>query len=87
MRRLVSRMEGVHDSALHRSVSQFYYMQKIEELQLLLDQLAETEQRLNAIRQTVTVKYTEVFARWSKDARRLNLHSQQTGTPYTKTNY
>jgi hypothetical protein len=46
-------------------VDQFYYMQKMAELQLLAEQANEARQRLEA-------EYERVFCQWKKDARLLN---------------
>lgn len=70
--KLVSDLRRHHKIPVHTEINQFYYMQKIEELKELKQQLTDAEKRLKFFEQNFEAKYKEIFLRWSKDARWLN---------------
>jgi hypothetical protein len=74
LRCLVATLEGQHDLIVHRQINQFFYMQKSEELKILLAQAEEAQWKLKMAVDRVDTKYAEVFYQWQKDARWLNVH-------------
>lgn len=69
---LIERLEKNHSVIVHHEVSQFYYMQKSSELQLLSEELQQLASKKASIEQLLAVIYPEVVKQWSKDARWLN---------------
>jgi hypothetical protein len=72
LRCLVECIEGQHDRLIHQRVDQFYYMQKTEELKLLLELVEEAQRKLELLTCRMDANYSEVFHRWHKDVRWLN---------------
>lgn len=77
--KLIDDLAANHNLPVHSKINQFYYMQKIEELKLLKEQVEDQVKRLQFVERNLEQEYTHVFTRWSKDARWLNRHlaSQQ----------
>jgi division protein CdvB (Snf7/Vps24/ESCRT-III family) len=73
MQRLVTYLNERNNLILHQQVNQFFYMQKIEELKMLLKQLEEINKSLDAVTLRIHEHYSLCFAQWSKDARWVNL--------------
>jgi len=73
MQRLVTYLNERDNLILHQQVNQFFYMQKIEELKMLLRQLEEINKSLDAVTLRIHAHYSLCFAQWSKDARWVNL--------------
>ena len=73
MQRLVTYLNERNNLILHQQVNQFFYMQKIEELKMLLRQLEEINKSLDAVTLRIHEHYGLCFAQWSKDARWVNL--------------
>lgn len=69
---LVTDLRKHHNIPVHSHINQFYYMQKIEELKLLQQQLSDAAKRMKFVQDLCDEKYNEIFHRWSKDARWLN---------------
>lgn len=55
-------------------INQFYYMQKMAELETLKESLDETLKRAKFFQDTFEARYNELAASWSRDARWLNQH-------------
>ena len=77
MQRLVTYLNERNNLILHQQVNQFFYMQKIEELKMLLRQLEEINKSLDAVTLCIHEHYSLCFAQWSKDARWVNTYGQQ----------
>lgn len=73
MQRLVIYLNERNNLILHQQVNQFFYMQKIEELKMLLRQLEEINKSLDVVTLRIHEHYRLCFAQWSKDARWINL--------------
>ena len=69
LQHLVTSLNGLRDRAVHRHINQFYYMQKTEELLLLLEQLEETQLSLERALRRIDRSYQEVFQQWQRDVR------------------
>lgn len=74
MQRIVTHLNDRYDLVLHQQVNQFFYMQKIEELKVLLSQFDETSKSLEMVASRIDEHYSLCFAQWCKDARWLNTH-------------
>ena len=70
---LVACLEGRIDLSLHMKIDQFFYMQKISELELLAFQFEETVLRLSDIDARLELTYCSAFRRWRSDARLLRV--------------
>jgi hypothetical protein len=69
----ISEMLVQHpDFRIHRYVNHSYYLQRIEEMRILLDQLTEAEIRLEIIQHRLRNHYHCSFHQWNKDARWLS---------------
>lgn len=74
MQSIVTHLKDRNDLVLHQQVNQFFYMQKIEELKMLLCQFDEINESLAALTSRIDEHYSMCFAQWCKDARWLNTH-------------
>lgn len=72
MQRLVTYLNERNSLILHQQVNQFFYMEKIEELKMLLSQFEEINKSLEGVALRIHEHYSLCFAQWSKDARWLN---------------
>ena len=77
MQRIVTHLNSRYDLVLHHQINQFFYMQKIEELKMLLSQFEETRKSLDALTARMDAHYILCFVRWRKDARWLNNHHRR----------
>lgn len=59
---------------VHQQVNQFYYMQKASELTMLHEQLTMVIEKQASLHKLIDTIYPEVFDRWQKDIRWLNLN-------------
>jgi hypothetical protein len=66
--------EQRHDLPINNHISQFYYMQKREELKNLNEKLIEAMERLKFFEDSLDFKYKEVFQSWHKDVRWMNTY-------------
>src|SRR5690606_26292525 len=73
MQRLVTYLNERNNLILHQQVNQYFYMQKIEELKMLLRQLEEINKCLDAVSLRNREHFRLCFAQWSKDAGWVNL--------------
>lgn len=74
MQRLVTYLNDRNDLVTHQQVNQFFYMQKIEELKMLLKQFEETKQMLQSLTRRIDEHYLLCFEQWRKDVRWINSH-------------
>lgn len=72
--KLISDLAANQKLPVHSNVNQFYYMQKIEELKVLKERLDEEIKRLKFVEANFEEACHEVFLRWQKDARWLNMY-------------
>lgn len=71
---LASRLSKNKEYIVHRRINQFFYMQKIEEMKILLGQFEEAAQRLEDVRRRIEENYIATYRTWSLDVRWLNNH-------------
>jgi prefoldin subunit 5 len=69
MQRIVTHLNDRNDLVLHQQVNQFFYMQKIEELNVLLSQFDEINENLDALTSRIDEYYSLCFTQWCKDDR------------------
>ncbi|MBX2956199.1 MAG: hypothetical protein KF846_08580 [Cyclobacteriaceae bacterium] len=74
MQQLVNRLHARQDLILHERVSQFFYMQKIEELKILADQFDTLKTNLDNLTQHLHEHYSLCFSQWCRDVRWVNLY-------------
>lgn len=72
MQQLVTYLNDRNDLVTHQQVNQFFYMQKTEELKLLLKQFEETKQILQSLTSRIDENYILCFVQWRKDVRWIN---------------
>jgi hypothetical protein len=72
--KFVSALRSKQKLPVHSKINQFYYMQQIEELKLLKEQLNDVLKRAKFVQDNFDSKYKEIFFRWSKDVRWFNSH-------------
>lgn len=78
---LLTELKSLNHLAVHQSISQFYYMQKNEELTIMNEQLRTgfsnvqcALERLEDINRRTSQLYHEVHVAWSKDFHWLRQH-------------
>lgn len=71
---MVSRLAHQHDLSVHDHISEFYYLQEVEEMKILLNLLTESQRRMETIVTLVDTRYCEVFIQWRKDVRWLSTY-------------
>lgn len=77
LRALVSRLD-FHDLRVHSNINEFYYMTKIEELTILLDQ---HQKEMEGVRKTLNLlssTYTQAYSQWRNDIKWLEGYSRDT---------
>lgn len=57
---------------VHQRIDQFYYMQKLSELELLRNRLDDMRLQQENVMQQINTIYNDVGLKWSRDARWLN---------------
>ncbi len=67
------------DFRIHRYVNHAYYLQRVEETKILLDQLTEAENKLSTLRMRMHVHYVDSFHQWNKDVRWLMVYLHRSG--------
>jgi hypothetical protein len=65
-----------NDTDIHRNIDEFYYMQKLEELEILKSQMNETNDRLQSINNRIHLHYQEIASKWSKDIRWMSFQTR-----------
>lgn len=75
---LATRLEKTREFKVHRHISQFYYMQKATELNVLREQLEETQQKISLLASRINEEYSNIFNRWSHDIRWLQHYEMNT---------
>lgn len=74
---LISFLESERDFAIHQHVDQFYYMQKVVELNELREQLEKSRKRASLFTEVLEREYACVFSHWRQDLRWLSHHHLQ----------
>jgi hypothetical protein len=72
LERFIRTLERTQNVGVHHEINQFYYMQKAEELKLLIENFEAAMQRQEKVRAALENSYNEVFCKWQKDARKLS---------------
>ncbi len=79
LHKLIDRMELLvgdlrvrKDLVIHQRINLFFYMQKIEELKMLLEQIDEIRRELERMSSQLQTNYDLCVTRWYEDARWLN---------------
>jgi hypothetical protein len=71
---LASRLAKNNEYIVHRRISQFFYMQKIEEMKILLEQLEEAGLKMEDVKRRIGENYIATYRTWRFDVRWLNNH-------------
>lgn len=77
VRKLIQRLrhmtsllvEHRYNLVVHREIDQFFYMQREEELRMLLEEVEKAADQLAEIRSKIELKYQQAYCRWCKDVR------------------
>lgn len=84
VRKLIDRMEDLvqilserKDLHVHQRVDQFYYMQKVEELRMLLHQFESLSRNMENLMSRIHMTYGVCAPRWCRDVRWLNRYTSQ----------
>ncbi len=77
MQQLVTYLNDRNDLVTHQQVNQFFYMQKTEELKILLKQFEETKQILESLTSRIDEHYALCFVQWRKDVRWINSYKSR----------
>jgi hypothetical protein len=73
LEKMVDMLEEHHgDLNITSSISQFYYVQKMETLKQYQESISETVQRMKFFADQFELEYTQVYKRWKADVRWLN---------------
>lgn len=67
LQRLVQHLEERRSLTLHQHVSQFYYMQSIEEIFAMFQQYEDAFTKLELISERITTRYESTFHQWRQD--------------------
>lgn len=62
---------------VHSKINQFFYMQKLEELKVLVASIKDGVKRLEILEESMESSQKEIFFAWRRDARWLNKHKTQ----------
>lgn len=71
----IKRLDGLNALVVHQRIDQFYYMQKLSELEVLTSRLEDIRLREENVIQQINKVYNDVGREWSKDVRWLNLQN------------
>lgn len=69
LQEMVHRLDKSFDLQLHKTVDQFYYMQKVEELKFLKDEYEVAIANLKRIQNRLENDYPLIFETWRRDVR------------------
>lgn len=81
MKKLNKQLEVHQDLVVHQKINQFYYMEQIEELTMLVEQSEAAYRRALMFSRWMEASYRAAYAKWQKDARWLNQHILQQHRP------
>ena len=74
---LIALLDRKKEPSVLQRVNRPYYIQKREELKLLLQQLEETEDGKEEIANRINEEYSLVFQKWQEDIKWLNSYRQK----------
>lgn len=74
LERLISTLENHNERAVHFTINQFFYMQRTEEMRMVLEQYREAKSKLEAAANWLNENYASTYLQWRKDARWLNTY-------------
>jgi uncharacterized membrane protein YgaE (UPF0421/DUF939 family) len=66
---LTSQLQDEKGVGLHQAVSDFYYMQKIEELKFLIAKHDDLYEQIAKISEIIDQEYRQIYEQWKKDLR------------------
>ncbi|MEP2669066.1 MAG: hypothetical protein ABJH04_08730 [Cyclobacteriaceae bacterium] len=83
MKKLIKQLEIHQDIAVHKKVNQFYYMEQIEELTMIIEQSEAAYKRALMFSRWMEASYLTAYENWQRDARWVNqyLVQQQRSKP------
>ncbi len=79
MEQLVGKLSNLKELAVHQRIDQFYYMQKIEELKMLLHQFDTLHRNIESLTSRMNGTYMICASQWRKDVRWLNAYRPPDG--------
>jgi hypothetical protein len=76
--KMVRTLQANQNLAIHQHISESFYLQKIEELKLLREQLTEALHNVERIQGRLHDHYKNIYCQWKKDLRWLRAYIQKT---------
>lgn len=74
LERLILTIENNNERTIHFTINQFFYMQRAEEIRMVLEQYEEARMKLEAATNWLNENYASTYHQWRKDARWLNTY-------------
>lgn len=72
LERLAADLYETKDLAIHQKVSQFFHMEKAEELKTMLFQMQVLKREMDILNARLADRYMISYCQWKKDVRRLH---------------
>lgn len=69
VRLFIHLLDQHNDLIIRGTVDQFYYMERVEELEILYTELAELTKRFELFEKQTALRYRELAESWSRDCR------------------
>ena len=69
-------VEYRYDLVVHREIDQFFYMQREEELRVLLEEVEKAADQLADIKSKIDSKYQQAYCRWCRDVRWISKYKE-----------
>ena len=67
LQHMVRHLEMQRNLTLHQHVSQFYYMESIEEISTLFQQYEDAQAKMQLISERIALRYESTFHQWRHD--------------------
>ena len=67
LQHMVRHLEMHRNLTLHQHVSQFYYMESIEEISTLFQQYEDAQAKMRLVSERIALRYESTFQQWRHD--------------------
>lgn len=74
LERLASDLADNNEYVIHSRINQFFYMQRAEEMKMVLGQFQEGKEKSEAATRWMQEHYPSTYHQWRKDVRWLNTY-------------
>lgn len=89
-RKLISKLQHIifvlrsnRDLILHEAVDEFLYLQKVEELTVLLEQMEFAVRKIQRLNKLLDESYVSAYCRWRKDIQWFRRHMEERNIRFT----